>query len=910
MSKISLSMLETFLEEQCDILRTNLDASEYKDYLISLIFLKWRNDTFSKDYEKWLEYLKSTYPDLAKPENVSALENEADRANFEAYEFYIPVLARWNVKRLPGDFVFEQNDKITQAERILADKKTDKTEKAQAEKDRKEAEDNLHWQGILNVKENLGDALTRALKQLEDSNEQILQGILSTTKFNTLNSKGDKILSDEVLTELVKNFNKYTFTPDNFEFPDLLGAAYEFLIKYFAESAGKKGGEFYTPAPVVQLMGRILQPAENADVYDPTAGSGGLLINLKEYVTARYGTGENLSIFGQEVKEGTYKMCRMNMIFHGIRNADIRMQDTLIHPQHVKDGVLQKFDIVVANPPFSQNYTTKNMEFKERFTYWMSQKKQADFMFVQHMVSVLKDDGRMAVIMPHGVLFRGGREQEYRKDLITKGLLECIIGLPQGLFYGTGIPAAILVINKKDCGKRDSVLFINADREYREGKNQNSLRPEDVEKISYTYLNKIELPKYSKKVLRTELASEGYNCNIRRYVDNTPETPVQDVYAHLHGGIPSKEVALLDPYTSCYGRIAQSVFTTPKDGYCSFNEKITVRESIKPFLLECSGYKNTRKEYDDMTAAFWKKASTGIAGLPRTKDVYDLEKRLESLFSKDFAEKKNPVLDEYQSRGAFAQYLDDLKTDFKSIAASGWTAELIPDEELLRNQYPEVLEELEKDKTRRDDIQAQFDEIANLEDGEWDEDTYDIFPDDKYKEITGNISELSRKQKTYTKMVTTDDKRLKAYKKSGRAETDAEVNEILNEKVSAESMIAELQKQIDSESGRIAKHTALAEELKQLKKDINAIEKNKELLAAEARGKIKEGDAKTIILSIGYTKLHTTISGYLDAHIRALQQQIESLYDKYTVTLGIMLKERDKAVKQLNTYLKELGYEA
>jgi len=324
------------------------------------------------------------------------------------------------------------------------------------------------WTGISTVTENVGDALTISLNALEEANSSLLQGVLSTTKFNAVNTKGEKLLSDEVLSEMLRDFNRMPLTDDSFEFPDLLGAAYEFLIKYFAESAGKKGGEFYTPSQVVQLMGRVLQPAQNAEICDPTVGSGGLLISLKNYVEARYGTARHLTLHGQELKDGIYKMCKMNMIFHGILNADIQQGDTLLNPKLVENGQLRKYDIVVANPPFSQNYTTAKMEFKERFQNWMSQKKQADFMFVQHMISILKDNGRMAVVMPHGVLFRGGEEQRMRLRLIEQGILECIIGLPPALFFGTGIPASILIINKAGAKERDGVFFINADREYRE----------------------------------------------------------------------------------------------------------------------------------------------------------------------------------------------------------------------------------------------------------------------------------------------------------------------------------------------------------------------------------------------------------------------------------------------------------
>ena len=279
MSKISLSKLNGFLKIQCDDLRAaGLDASEYKDYIIAMLFLKRVNDLFEVAQTIREKNLKKEHPNITQ----AKLDRELEIENATEYEFFVPTDAR--------------------------------------------------WKDIQMVTENIGDALTVALNSIENSRKEILEGVLSGTKFNALKSNGDKLLTDEVLKELIDNFNEEELKDENFEFPDLLGAAYEFLIKHFAESAGKKGGEFYTPTEVVQLMAFILQPGERASMCDPTVGSGGLLITLRNYVEARYGNARNLSIFGQELKEGIYKMCKMNMIFHGIKNANIKMGDTLANP--------------------------------------------------------------------------------------------------------------------------------------------------------------------------------------------------------------------------------------------------------------------------------------------------------------------------------------------------------------------------------------------------------------------------------------------------------------------------------------------------------------------------------------------------------------------------------------------------
>lgn len=579
----------------------------------------------------------------------------------------------------------------------------------------------------------------------------------------------------------------------------------------------------------------------------------------------------------------------------------------------LKNGTLEKFDIVVANPPFSQNYSKKEMEYQDRFSYWMSTKKQADFMFVQHMVAILKDDGRMAVVMPHGVLFRGGKEQEYRKYLITNGLIECIIGIPEGLFYGTPIPACILIINKKGASERNGVFFINAEREYKEGKNQNILRPEDVEKISYVYLNKREIEKYSRFVSKEELKKENYNCNIRRYVDNTPPAENQDVYAHLHGGIPVKEVDDLSSFTNCYGNITEAVFEKQNENYMNFVKDISTKDDIKTKLFDYAGYKKTRTEYNSILKNFWKSACEEISKLPETQDVYDLQKKLTSMFSKALAKKQNPVLDEYQSRGAFAQYLEDLKSDFKSIAASGWNATLIPDEKILESQAADILEQLKEKKARRDEINEKFEEVAKFDDDEcdeeFDEDLYDVFPKKITKEYKDTKKDLNTQIKDLKKSVKDNEGRIKAYKRDKSSDNSKIISELEELIKLNNNTLSELNSQIEAIDTKLKHNDELDAEQKQLTKDINATEKSLAEIANKAREKISSEDAKELILSIGYTRLSDTINEYLNSHIRKLQQLIEGIYDKYTVTLGTMISERDKAVTELDSFMKELGYE-
>ena len=915
MKKISLSKLESFLKTQCDALRgAGLDAAEYKDYIIAMIFLKRVNDQFAIAQKSYFKKLQKEYPDLTEEE----LQAEIEVNNPSVYEFYVPVRSRWNIETLPKGYRETNERDLADAEQHLAETDLEPQAKDLYLEKKHTAEQNLQWSGLLPLTESVGDALTIALKQLEESNTAVLDGVLSTTKFNAVNTKGEKILSDEVLSQMIRDFNEVRLTDDNFEFPDLLGTAYEYLIKYFAESAGKKGGEFYTPSQVVELMGKILQPAKDAEICDPTVGSGGLLINMRNYVEARYGSARNLTIHGQELKDGTYKMCKMNMIFHGIRNANIQQGDTLLNPKLLDNGQLRKYDIVVANPPFSQNYTTKDMQFKERFINWMSKKKQADFMFVQHMNAFLKNSGRMAEIMHHGVLFRGGEEQRMRERLINSGILECVIGLPPALFYGTGIPAAILIINKAGADKRDGVFFIHADREYQEGKNQNLLRPEDIEKISYVYTHKITLARYSRQVSKAELAAEDYNCNIRRYVDNAPEPENHDVQAHLTGGIPTSEVDDFNAVFACYPGVRELLFVPDKAGYSRFRDAVSAKDKIKEILDQADGILQVDGSYREHIGCFWDKVLPELAALPEKRDVYALSSSLAAQFAEEMAKQPNPVLDEFQVRGAFAQYLNDLKTDFKSVAASAWNAELIPEEEILESQFPELLAELRTKQARLEEIQAMFDEVAELEEGAWNPDDYQVIPKEQIKEIRAEIKQNKTDRKVLEKAAAQLAKRIKAYqrvldKKKSTEEDKADAQEqiaILSaEKAAKESEMQPYTTFIEEAEAQIKQHADLEEELKQCRATIRDVSKHKDELVEKAREKISPEEAKKLILARWRHTLETTIQGYLDAYVRIFQQDMEHFYDKYTVPLTQILAERDDATARLNAFLKELGYE-
>lgn len=391
------------------------------------------------------------------------------------------------------------------------------------------------WEELRKATSDIGAAINKANEALEEQN-QLLEGVLAVIDFNNKDR-----LPDRVLSKLVIHFSKYRLRNSDLSEPDLLGRAYEYLIKQFADDAGKKGGEFYTPQKVVQLIVHLLKPTEGMRVCDPCCGSGGMLIETVHYLSEHKKNPHNISLYGQEKNLNTWAICKMNLLLHGILDSRIEKGDTMLTPKLLEDRQLMLFDRVIANPMWNQDEWGRDELLKGdpygRFVFGLPPQKTADWAWIQHMFATLKDEGKLGIVLDNGVLFRGGQEGAIRQKFLEQDFIEAVIALPQNLFYNTPSPGCVVIINRaKDAKRRGKVLFIYAANDFEEGKAQNFLREDDLKKVWNTFDDFKDADKYAKVATLEEIKENDFNLNITRYVDVTvpePKIDVKKAYADL-----------------------------------------------------------------------------------------------------------------------------------------------------------------------------------------------------------------------------------------------------------------------------------------------------------------------------------------------------------------------------------------
>lgn len=486
----------------CDELRGGMDASQYKDYVLTLLFMKYVSDKYKGD-----PYGMIVVPTGASFDDMVALKGDKE----------------------------------------------------------------------------IGEKINKIISALAEEND--LKSVIDVADFNDEDKLGKGKDMIDRLSKLVGIFESLDLSANRADGDDLLGDAYEYLMRHFATESGKSKGQFYTPAEVSRILAKVIgisqDTPQDASVYDPTCGSGSLLLKASDEAP------RGLTIFGQEMDNATSALARMNMILHNNATAKIWKGNTIADPQW-KDatGKLKTFDFAVANPPFSNKNWTSGINPQEdefdRFTWGIPPDKNGDYTFLLHIIKSLKSTGKGAVILPHGVLFRGNAEARIRENLLKQGYIKGIIGLPANLFYGTGIPACIIVIDKEHAAHRSGIFMIDASKGYMKDGNKNRLRAQDIHKIVDAFTKQLVLPRYSRMVALSEIAANDYNLNIPRYIDSSEPEDLHDLSGHLQGGIPNRDIAALQAYWQVFPSLRHNLFAELRPGY---SKALISTAQVKPTIL-------------------------------------------------------------------------------------------------------------------------------------------------------------------------------------------------------------------------------------------------------------------------------------------------------------------------------------
>ncbi|MPS32628.1 MULTISPECIES: type I restriction-modification system subunit M [unclassified Salinivibrio] len=661
---IKKSQLYSSLWQSCDELRGGMDASQYKDYVLTLLFMKYVSD--KKD----------------------SLIEVPEGGSF-------------------ADMVALKGDK------------------------------------------EIGDKINKIIGRLAEAND--LKGVIDQADFNEETKLGSGKDMQDRLSKLVGIFDQLDLGANRADGDDLLGDAYEYLMRHFATESGKSKGQFYTPGEVSRVIAQVVgigpDTLQDETLYDPACGSGSLLLR------AAYEAPQGMSIYGQENDNATWALAKMNMILHDYPTAEIWQDNTLSRPyfknaSHSDEGSLKTFDYAVANPPFSAKSWTNgldpvNDEFG-RFEYGIPPAKNGDYAFLLHFIKSLKSTGKGAIILPHGVLFRGHKEADIRRNLIQRGLIKGIIGLPANLFYGTGIPACILVIDKEHANSREHIFMCDASREFIKDGNKNRLRSRDIHKIVDVFNHQRELPGYARRVPLAEIASEAnnYNLNIPRYIDAGEAEDQHDLSAHLKGGIPERDVDALEPYWSVLPGLRKALFRdSDRAGY--LEAKVETQE-VKPTVLDHAAFMAFAERVSGVTDD-WQTAHRSDlwalqAGDKPRKVIYGLSEDLLQRFT------DVPLLDRYAVYQRLMDYWADvMQDDVYLIAAENWVEasrprgvienkerkikeepdltvgrgkkakkyklDLIPPELVIARYFEDQTNEIEALKTNVEELQRQLEEM-------------------------------------------------------------------------------------------------------------------------------------------------------------------------------------------------------
>lgn len=614
---IKKNELYSSLWASCDALRGGMDASQYKDYILTLLFVKYVTDKFKGE----------PYADITVPEGGSF-----------------------------DDLVALKGDK------------------------------------------NIGEKMDKVIAKLAEAEGNELRGVIDNAHFNdeTKLGKGQEMV--DKLTKLIAIFQRpeFDFSTNKAAGDDILGDAYEYLMRNFATESGKSKGQFYTPAEVSRILAKVIGidkiSSPNVSVYDPACGSGSLLIKAADEAPF------DIAIYGQEKDVTTAGLAKMNLVLHNKATGEIKSGNTFSDPQYFEpktnDEVLRRFDFAVVNPPFSLKNWTDGLKEYGRFDGYGAEppEKNGDFAWLMHILKSLKTTGKAAVILPHGVLFRGNAEATIRKSIIDKGYIKGIIGLPANLFYGTGIPACIIVIDKEDADARSGIFMIDASHDYVKDGNKNRLREQDIYKIVTTFNAQItDDPKYARFVPNDEIKIKNeYNLNIPRYIDSSVPEDLQNIDAHLHGGIPAVDVNSMSKYWDLFPSLKDRLFSVMREGFYRLN---VPKEEVRNIIFNDEEFSAYSDRMDEAFEAWKKKVDSDLRSIDKCVEVKEFVVVLAELLLAEFADFE--LVDKYDVYQVLLQYwLDTMADDVFVLKYDGYEAGRITEDiiEVTTNKKGETKE--------------------------------------------------------------------------------------------------------------------------------------------------------------------------------------------------------------------------
>ena len=785
---IKKSELYSSLWRGCDELRGGMDASQYKDYVLVLLFVKYVSDKYAGQPDALIEV-----PEGGSFKDMLALKGDKE----------------------------------------------------------------------------IGDKLNKIIARLAEAND--LKGVIDVADFNDADKLGKGKEMQDRLSNLVSIFDSpgLNFSNNRAEGDDILGDAYEYLMRHFATESGKSKGQFYTPAEVSRIMAKVIginaSTSQSQTTYDPACGSGSL------FLKAAYESQTGVTIYGQEMDNATAALAKMNMILHDNPTAEIWQDNTLSSP-HFKDGSggLKLHDFVVANPPFSTKAWSNGFDpandLYERFVDGIPPDKNGDYAFLLHIIRSLKSTGKGAVILPHGVLFRGNAEGGIRRNIIRRGYIKGIIGLPANLFYGTGIPACIIVLDKENAAGRSGLFMIDGSRGFVKDGNKNRLRHQDIHKIVDVFNKQLEIPKFSRMVGVAEIEANDYNLNIPRYIDSSEAEDLQDIAAHLKGGIPNLDVDGMSAYWQVFPTLQKQLFDTGTAGYSQM--KVAAAQ-VKPTIFAHPEFVSYTQS---VSTLFQQWRANNIARLKGISQETH-PKPLIDLLSEDLLQTFNQVqlIDKYDVYQHLMSYWSDImQDDAYLIAADGWQAGndavngLIPPSLIIARYFAAEREAIEQLEAGRDAVTRQLEELDEEHGGE-----------------EGLLAEAKNEKGKIT-----------------RATVAARLKDIKSDKEATD------------ERKLLTAYLALIEHESAANKKVKDAQKLLDAKVAAQYAKLSIEDIKTLVVDDKWlTTLAADVQTELDRVSQALTGRIKQLAERYAEPLPQLAADVAALSARVEAHLKMMGFQ-